>query len=110
MLLAALDTSQAMGELWRKLCDPIGILGVLGQAIFAGRMIVQWWASEKHKQSVVPKLFWQMSLWGSVLVLIYGIMRREPIVILGQAPGLVVYIRNLVLISRHQQPHNTSVQ
>ncbi len=88
-----------LGELWQKLADPIGMLGILGQLIFTGRMIVQWYVSEKLKRSVVPKVFWHMSLWGAAMVLIYGIVRREPIVIIGQAAGFVVYVRNLVLLS-----------
>lgn len=98
MLLLA--QSSFFAELWRKLIDPIGVLGVAGQTVFAGRMIVQWWASEKRGQSVVPKLFWHMSLWGSVLVLIYGVADRDPVVLIGQVPGFVVYLRNLVLLSR----------
>jgi lipid-A-disaccharide synthase-like uncharacterized protein len=87
-------------EFWQKLRNPIVAVGLAGQAIFAGRMVVQWWVSEKHGRSLVPKLFWHMSLWGSVLVLIYGFCDRDPVVIVGQLLGFVIYVRNLVLLSR----------
>ena len=103
LLLAAADAKDYVGELLEKVLTPIGFLGVLGQVIFAGRMLVQWWASERRGASVVPKLFWHLSLWGSALVLIYGFFRREPIVILGQLFGFLIYARNLVLLSRGDQ-------
>ena len=75
-------------------------LGFLGQAIFSGRFLVQWIASERRKRSVVPRAFWWLSLAGGVTLLAYAIHRRDPVFILGQAAGLVVYGRNLVLVRR----------
>lgn len=72
--------------------------GLLGQAIFAGRMIVQWIAAEKAKASVVPPIFWWMSLLGSSMLIIYFIWRVEVVGILGQATGWFVYVRNLWFI------------
>lgn len=84
--------------------SPIGIawvsLGLGGQAIFMGRMLVQWFVSEKSKRSVIPVSFWWMSLIGSTMLLVYFIWRRDLVGILGNATGWVVYIRNLVLIYR----------
>lgn len=81
---------------------PIVILGLLGQAIFMSRMVVQWVASERAKRSVVPVAFWHLSLLGSIFVLIYGIVDVDPVVIAGQAFGFIVYVRNIYLIYTHQ--------
>jgi lipid-A-disaccharide synthase-like uncharacterized protein len=84
--------------------DPIPVfwlaLGFVGQAIFSGRFLVQWIASEREKRSVVPGTFWWLSLAGGVTLLAYAVHRRDPVFIVGQAAGLVVYGRNLVLLRR----------
>lgn len=74
--------------------------GYLGQALFTGRMLVQWIATERRKESVVPALFWWFSLFGGLILLIYFIRRGDPVGVLGQLFGSVVYARNLVLILR----------
>jgi lipid-A-disaccharide synthase-like uncharacterized protein len=81
-------------------------VGIIGQCCFAGRFIVQWIFSEYRKASIVPVSFWYLSLLGGTIVLIYAIHRRDPVFILGQAPGLLVYIRNLMLI-RNQRTLST---
>ncbi|HEX6850569.1 MAG TPA: lipid-A-disaccharide synthase N-terminal domain-containing protein [Candidatus Polarisedimenticolaceae bacterium] len=75
-------------------------LGFLGQAMFSGRFLVQWIASERKRRSVVPTAFWWLSLAGGGALLAYAIHRGDPVFIVGQAAGLVVYVRNLVLIRR----------
>jgi len=74
------------------------VLGFIGQFFFSMRFIVQWVASEKHKKSVVPLAFWVFSVLGSFLLLIYAIYRKDPVFILGQAPNLLIYFRNIWLI------------
>ena len=74
------------------------IFGLLGQLCFTMRFVVQWIASEKRKESVIPVSFWAFSLMGSLILLIYAIYRKDPVFILGQAFGFTVYIRNLQLI------------
>jgi lipid-A-disaccharide synthase-like uncharacterized protein len=74
--------------------------GFLGQALFSGRFIVQWIASERKKASVIPLAFWWLSLAGGATLFVYAIHRGDPVFILGQAAGLVVYSRNLVLLRR----------
>ena len=74
------------------------VLGFIGQFFFSMRFIVQWVASEKHKKSVVPLAFWVFSVLGSFLLLIYAIYRKDPVFILGQAPNLLIYFRNIRLI------------
>jgi len=72
-------------------------LGVVGQALFSGRFLVQWIASERTGRSVLPVAFWYFSLLGGTALLIYAIHRRDPVFIFGQAAGLLVYARNLHL-------------
>lgn len=75
-------------------------VGFLGQAIFTARFLVQWLASEKKRDSVIPVAFWWLSLLGGTTLLMYAIHRRDPVIIVGQAMGLVVYTRNLMLVAR----------
>ena len=77
------------------------ILGFVGQFFFSMRFVVQWIASEKHKKSVVPLSFWIFSVLGSSLLLIYAIYRKDPVLILGQAPNLLIYFRNIWFIKRN---------
>lgn len=75
-------------------------IGLLGQLIFTGRMIVQWMASERSKRSVIPVAFWWMSLGGAVMLVVYFVWRRDIVGVVGQGTGLFIYARNLVLIRR----------
>ncbi len=75
-------------------------VGLLGQAFFSARFLVQWIASERRKRSVVPRAFWYFSVGGGLTLLAYAIYRRDPVFILGQSAGLFVYARNLWLIYR----------
>ena len=75
-------------------------LGLLGQACFSARFLVQWIASERRRQSVVPVHFWYFSVGGGLMLLAYAIYRQDPVFILGQGAGLVVYARNLYFIRR----------
>ncbi len=87
-----------------NITSPIGLawvaLGLGGQLLFTGRMLVQWVTSEKSHRSVVPVSFWWMSLAGATMLLVYFIWRRDIVGILGQAAGWIIYIRNLALIRR----------
>ena len=75
-------------------------VGLVGQALFSARFLVQWIASERRKRSVGPLAFWYFSVGGGVTLLAYAIYRRDPVFILGQGAGLFVYARNLWLIYR----------
>ena len=75
-------------------------IGLLGQLIFTGRMVVQWMASERSKRSVIPVAFWWMSLGGAVMLVVYFVWRRDIVGVVGQGTGLFIYARNLVLIRR----------
>ena len=75
-------------------------VGLFGQALFSARFIVQWIASERRKQSVVPRQFWYLSLAGALITLSYAIYRLDPVFILGYAPGLFIYARNIYFIRK----------
>ena len=75
-------------------------LGLIAQAMFTSRFLVQWIASERAGRSVVPIHFWLLSLAGSSLLLAYAIHRLDVVFILGQSGGCVVYIRNLMLLKK----------
>lgn len=77
------------------------ILGVVGQLVFSLRFLYQLFYSASRKESLLPRGFWIISLTGAVLILAYGILRRDPVVILAQSFGLVTYIRNLMLGRRN---------
>ena len=90
-----------------NITSPFGMIwvavGLLGQVLFTGRMIVQWIASEKSKKSVVPTAFWWMSLIGASMLITYFIWRKDVVGILGQATGWGIYVRNLYLIYAHKK-------
>ncbi|MDQ3280624.1 MAG: lipid-A-disaccharide synthase N-terminal domain-containing protein [Acidobacteriota bacterium] len=81
------------------------IFGLLGQILFGSRFIVQWLASERKKESYIPVTFWYLSISGGLVTTVYAIHRRDPVFIIGQSAGLIVYVRNLMLIRR---PHAQS--
>ncbi len=83
---------------------PLGwlVLGLAGQALFSTRFLIQWITSERRKQSVVPLAFWWLSLAGGACLLSYALFRADPVFILGQSAGMIVYFRNLVLL-RHRR-------
>jgi lipid-A-disaccharide synthase-like uncharacterized protein len=85
-------------ELWT-------MIGFLAQGLFFGRFVIQWIASERKGESTVPFAFWIFSVLGGSMLLLYAIHQRDPVFIFGQAGGLAIYLRNLMLIykkRRHQ--------
>ena len=85
------------------LLNPWVIFGLLGQICFSLRFIVQWVHSEKARKSIIPISFWYFSLLGGAILFIYAIYRKDIVFTLGQGAGLLVYVRNLVLIARHKE-------
>jgi lipid-A-disaccharide synthase-like uncharacterized protein len=77
--------------------------GLLGQLIFGARFIVQWIASERKRESHIPLIFWYLSIIGGIITTTYAIHKHDAVFIIGQGAGLVVYIRNLMLIYRAQR-------
>ena len=74
------------------------LFGFLAQGMFTARFIVQWIATERAKSSVVPPMFWILSLLGSSMLIIYFIWRNEIVGVVGQATGWFIYVRNLWFI------------
>ncbi len=83
-------------------------LGFLAQGMFSLRFLVQWIATEKAKKSVVPMVFWYLSIVGGVLLLCYAIHRADPVFIVGQAAGLLVYSRNIYIIKMKSESEPAS--
>jgi lipid-A-disaccharide synthase-like uncharacterized protein len=76
--------------------DPLWLtLGMAAQLCFSLRFLIQWLASEKRRESVIPVSFWYFSLAGGIGLLAYSVHKRDPVFILGQTAGLFIYARNL---------------
>ena len=87
---------------WTHL-DGLALFGIAAQLLFTARFIVQWIASERAGRSVVPFAFWIFSILGGGMTLVYGLVRHDAIIILGQVLSNLIYIRNLVLIARNRR-------
>ena len=72
-------------------------IGFLAQLLFSGRMLLQWVLSEKNKKVLTPRLFWQLSLFASFLLFVYGWLRDDFAIMLGQTLTYFIYIRNIQL-------------
>ena len=72
--------------------------GLVAQLFFTARFLVQWISSERAGKSVVPMAFWFFSMGGGLMTLVYGVVKREPVIIVGQALATIIYIRNIMLI------------
>lgn len=75
-------------------------LGIFAQVLFTLRFVYQWIYSEKKQSSILPLGFWILSLSGSLLIFIYAIIRRDPVLLAGHAMGLVIYARNIVILKK----------
>lgn len=78
-------------------------IGFLGQLLFSARFLVQWIASEKVKDSVIPTSFWYLSIGGGLILFAYALYRVDPVFIAGQGLGVFIYARNIYLLTRAQQ-------
>jgi lipid-A-disaccharide synthase-like uncharacterized protein len=79
------------------------IIGFTGQVFFSARFLIQWLHSERHKRSLIPLAFWYFSVLGSLTLLTYAIYRQDPVFIVGQSAGLLIYTRNLQLLARERR-------
>jgi lipid-A-disaccharide synthase-like uncharacterized protein len=80
-------------------------VGFAAQAMFSMRFVIQWLASEKARRSVVPETFWYFSFAGGLMLFIYAIYRMDPVFILGQGSGLLIYARNIhfIMLARREK-------
>ena len=79
------------------------VFGLFGQLLFMGRFLVQWIVSEREKRSVVPLAFWYFSIGGGLILFAYACYRADPVFILGQSMGILIYGRNLWLIREERR-------
>jgi lipid-A-disaccharide synthase-like uncharacterized protein len=94
-IMALLHADTATEAMWV-------VFGLCAQLLFTARFLIQWFASERARASVMPVAFWHFSLAGGAMLLCYAIYRADPVFILGQSFGVVVYARNLWLIKVHR--------
>ena len=76
------------------------IIGFIGQTVFASRFLIQWIVSERASKSIIPNVFWWISIIGSMILLSYAIHKEDPVFIVGQSCGFLIYSRNLYLIRK----------
>jgi lipid-A-disaccharide synthase-like uncharacterized protein len=76
------------------------VIGLLGQGLFMMRFVMQWIASERAKQSIVPEIFWYFSLGGGLILFVYAVHQQDLVFMLGQGLGLFIYLRNLYFIRK----------
>jgi lipid-A-disaccharide synthase-like uncharacterized protein len=81
------------------------VVGWLGNAVFFSRFLVQWYATERRKQVVVPAAFWWLSLAGASLLFAYSVWRRDSVFIFAYAFTWIPYARNLIIHRRHRAAH-----
>lgn len=86
------------------------VIGFSGQSLFFMRFFVQWLYSEKHKRSLIPIAFWYFSLGGSFLLLIYSVLRKDIVFMVGQSAGFLIYFRNLYLIHREKRDKEQNLE
>ena len=79
------------------------IIGFIGQTIFASRFLIQWIVSERASKSIIPNIFWWISIVGSLILLSYAIHKQDPVFIVGQSCGFLIYSRNLFLIRQNKR-------
>ena len=73
------------------------LFGVAGQFVFTLRFVYQWFCSRKAGESLLPRTFWIISITGSAMIIVYAVIRRDPVLIVGQISGMVVYVRNIMI-------------
>lgn len=79
------------------------VIGFVGQAFFSMRFLVQWIFSERQGKSIIPVAFWYFSLFGGATLLAYAIYKGDPVFIVGQGGGLLIYSRNLYFVHRQRR-------
>ena len=87
--------------------DGWAALGFLAQALFSARFLIQWIVSERAQRSVIPVAFWWFSIAGGALLFIYSLHRRDPVFIIGQGGGLLIYVRNVMFVLRERRGEAT---
>ena len=89
------------------LSGPLLVFGIAGQLVFKSRFIVQWFYSVRHGESSLPMVFWIISVAGSVLIIVYGLIRHDWVLVAGQI-GIVASVRNIMIALAHKTDEKTS--
>lgn len=76
-------------------------LGIVSQVLFTLRFVYQWLYSESKQESLLPMGFWLLSLIGSLLIFIYAIFRRDPVLFIGHLSGIIIYSRNMIIMKKY---------
>lgn len=84
------------------------VLGFTGQLMFSMRFLVQWITSERARRSVIPVAFWYFSILGGLLLFVYALWRQDPVFIVGQGAGILIYSRNLYFVHRERRTQPTA--
>ena len=102
-----IDLANALGgylqNVFIEKFDLVALIGLVGQALFTMRFLVQWLASERAGRSVIPFSFWLFSVGGGILLLAYSLWRRDIVFILGQGLGVFIYLRNISLLMKERR-------
>lgn len=104
----AADWRTTVAHLFEQEDIPVWLIvyGLAAQMTFTLRFVYQWWYSRRAGESMLPPTFWMISLTGSAMIIAYVLIRRDPVLILGQATGFIVYVRNLMIGARERRRHN----
>ncbi len=100
LLVFAVNATQFAEILFRNRQIPVSLLlfGLLGQTLFTLRFVYQWAYSYYHgKVSCLPAAFWVISLIGASCIMCYGVLRSDPVLIVGHSFGMITYVRNLII-------------
>jgi lipid-A-disaccharide synthase-like uncharacterized protein len=76
------------------------VMGSVAQVLFTLRFVYQWVYSERIKESVLPLGFWILSLAGSLMIFVYAVLRKDPVLLAGHVFGIVIYSRNIIILKR----------
>ena len=79
------------------------VLGFTGQLLFGMRFLIQWICSERRQESYIPIAFWYCSIMGGLILFVYALHIQDPVFIVGQSLGVIIYGRNLILIHRKRR-------
>ncbi|MDR0983133.1 MAG: lipid-A-disaccharide synthase N-terminal domain-containing protein [Culturomica sp.] len=99
-----IEDKSVISELFNEMSFSLLLFGSIAQVIFTLRFVYQWWYSREIDESVLPLGFFVMSIIGSSMISIYGFIRLDPVLILGQGVGVVVYARNIYLLVKSSKP------
>tara|TARA_B100000508_G_scaffold128469_1_gene114277 strand:- start:47 stop:664 length:618 start_codon:yes stop_codon:yes gene_type:complete len=96
------NNSYDIDKLFKNEAIPLWLLiwGSIAQVIFTLRFVYQWLFSEKNKESSLPFGFWLLSLIGSLMILVYAILRKDPVLFVGHIMGTLIYVRNIIILRK----------